>query len=245
MKRMAVVALCTTLGLPAFGAAQELPEPVAPPAVDADARAPALSPAAVEAMQAEAEGPGLLRRMWPGALVGAWAGYFASQITHSDWEDSDIGRAGWTAGGATLGMALGLSLGFHSRPGAAGPRRVVPGPDVLLPDEIASNRAPNAYDLLRNLRPAWFNVRGTSSFRETTRGEVEPGATTITNVEQGITQIAVYLDNVRIGGVDELRTLPIDGFIWARFLTASQATARWGSGNVHGAIQLLTSVPNT
>lgn len=246
MMRITAFALTMTLAMPVLSAAQQRPEPVSPPAVQSDARAPELSPAAVATMQDEAEGPGLLRRVWPGALVGAWVGYFASQITHSDWEDSDVGRAGWTAGGATLGMALGLSLGFHSHAGPSGPTRVVPGPNVLLPDEIASARAPTAWDLLHNLRPAWFVIRGTASFRESARGELSGTGGHVTgSVTEGIEQIGVYMDNVRLGGVDELRSLPIDGFIWARFLTASEATARWGSGNVHGAIQLLTSVPNT
>lgn len=196
-------------------------------------------------MQGEAEDLSLFRRVWPGALVGAWVGYFASQVTHSDWEDSNIGRAAWTASGATLGAAVTLSLGLgdFGRPGRSEPGVITPGPNVLLPDEIATRRAPNAYDLIRNLRPAWFVVRGTASFREGARGEISLEG--VGYIEEGIDQIVVYMDEVQLGGLDELRGLPIESFLWARFLSAAQATSRWGGGHAHGAIQLLTSIPNT
>ena len=57
----------------------------------------------------------------------------------------------------------------------------------------------------------------------------------------GEPRLMVYLDNAKLGSVEQLRTLPIGGVVAVRYFTGSEATYRWGAGHGHGVIQVLTS----
>jgi hypothetical protein len=50
--------------------------------------------------------------------------------------------------------------------------------------------------------------------------------------------VLVYLDDVRLGGLDALRSQPISGIDSIRFLDAPTASARFGLNHPHGAIQI-------
>lgn len=73
----------------------------------------------------------------------------------------------------------------------------------------------NAYEAVRRLRPAWLRSR-------TTDGP------------------SVYVDGMRGGGMDDLRTLDTADIQEIRFLSASDATTRFGTNNVDGAILVTT-----
>jgi hypothetical protein len=94
-------------------------------------------------------------------------------------------------------------------------------PDLITRDEIASAGVSNAYDLIQKLRPIWLTKRGEGSF-------FQPS------------DVVIYLDGTRLGGPDSLKDLNSTDIESLRFLDARQATVRFGSGHVHGAILVKT-----
>jgi hypothetical protein len=111
-----------------------------------------------------------------------------------------------------------LLLGCASPPVGQGPvRRDRSTLDVA---ELRQQHYTNAYDAIEALRSNWLHARGPDSF-------------------QSPSVVWVYLDNVKLGGVETLRTLNLDALLSIRHLDATEATARWGVG--HGAGVILVS----
>jgi hypothetical protein len=50
----------------------------------------------------------------------------------------------------------------------------------------------------------------------------------------------VYLNNLRLGTPDQLSTMPADGVTEVRWLSAIDATTRYGTGHAGGAILVFT-----
>ena len=94
--------------------------------------------------------------------------------------------------------------------------------DILERAEIARGQWANAYEAIRSLRPQWLRVRG----RDTITGD--PGT------------VQVLLDDVRLGGPESLRTLPVSGVAYIQFLDGITASQRWGTGYGNGAIFIST-----
>lgn len=197
----------------------------------------------VEPVQ-EAQGPSLkarIGRMFTGAVVGGWLGYFASHLVVSDWESSTgiaSSRGAWAAAGVALGAVAGrLVMGGGSspdelRPGVAAARQ------TLERDEIIASGASDAYQLVRSLRKEWLIPRGVNSFRESARGTADFDAETV--VVPGADHILVYLDNTRLGGTQFLADVGIEMLGRLEFIPPSEATFRWGTGHAHGVILLTT-----
>jgi hypothetical protein len=121
-------------------------------------------------------------------------------------------------------VAVLISLGCGSAPmpvvvGAPGHR------DVLFDAEIQSNRMPGmtVYDLVAHLRPEYLRSRGSNSLRDTT----PPTA-------------IVYLDGSRYGSIDQMKSLSADRIFQIQYLSAANATTRFGMDHTGGAI-LITS----
>ncbi len=91
----------------------------------------------------------------------------------------------------------------------------------LTRDDVMATHTSDAFEAIRILRPNWLRKRGAMSVMQET-------------------DIQVYLDNVQIGGVDALRSIPANSVGSLQFLDASSATQRWGTGHVHGAILVTT-----
>ncbi len=237
-----------------------LPALAAVPAVPATAAtaAPALGRVAAPAAhvdraddeQKEGSSNGLfsfrtLAHVVGGAVVGGWVGYVGAQVARSDWDKESNSalsdqRSAWVAGGAVLGI-LGSRLIGRTSPPVLGPLQPRPRADrnVLTTEEIQAASVTDAYDLILNLRKDWLITRGTNSWAETTRGEIGTGAPP--TLTPGRSQIIVYLNGARIGGVDSLRDVNARLLTRAEFLDGRRATQRFGSGHAHGAILLSTS----
>lgn len=93
--------------------------------------------------------------------------------------------------------------------------------NLITRDEILHSGFSNAYDLVQKLRPLWLTKRGEVSFFQQT-------------------DVVVYLDGTRLGGPESLKDLNSTDIESLRFLDARQATLRFGSGHVHGAILITT-----
>ncbi len=79
----------------------------------------------------------------------------------------------------------------------------------------------NVYDAVASLRSAWLTIRGTDSFQQPS-------------------QIWVYYDENRLGGVDEMRGVLVNSVASVRHYNGVDATMRWGVGHNAGAIQILS-----
>ena len=92
-------------------------------------------------------------------------------------------------------------------------------------EEISATKTPgsNAWDLISQLRPSFLRTRGTASFRDMS----QVGA-------------IVYLDGIRYGKLESLRNLNIEEIRDIEFISAGDATTRFGTDNLGGAILIRT-----
>lgn len=108
--------------------------------------------------------------------------------------------------------------------GCAG-RKATTGPGVdrnlLVQDQFADHGFHTAYDVIEAMRANWLSSRGPNSF-------------------QTPAMVQVYLDGVRMGGVETLRTIDVRPVTYIRFFDGIAATARWGLDHGAGAIYVST-----
>lgn len=182
-----------------------------------------------------------------GALVGSWVGYVGAQVVQSDWAKESNGgfrgqRSMWVVAGALAGV-----VGSHVVGKTAVPVMVPERLDhfsreqrEISTEELREAGNQSAYDVVQRVRPRWLMTRGTHSLSEAPRGW---GVGRQVVVIPGNDKIKVYLDGVRLGGVDAMRRVASDGLTSIQFLTARDATQRYGTGHTHGAILLSAVVP--
>ena len=110
-----------------------------------------------------------------------------------------------------------LSLGCQSHRVA----NARPDPERLSQEEMLREHFTNVYDAVASLRSAWLTIRGTDSFQQPS-------------------QVWVYYDETRLGGVDEMRSVLVNSVASLRHYNGVDATMRWGVGHNAGAIQILS-----
>jgi hypothetical protein len=130
-----------------------------------------------------------------------------------------------------LGTLLSLSVfGCVSSSPSVGSRRPTLQRDEISNGEIVAglSRYQTAYDIVHGLRPAML-VSRSMSLRQSrmTLWESDPG-------------IKVYLDGIRYGGVESLKTIPANTVREVRWLSALDATTRYGTGHPAGAIAVTS-----
>lgn len=112
----------------------------------------------------------------------------------------------------------------HSPAVEVAPRNARPHRDrnLLTPEEFASRHDPDAYQLIRALRPGWLRgARGVSSV-------------------QTSSSVVVYRDGMRVGGPRALLDIPAESIREIRYFDAIDATQRWGTDHAAGAIVVTT-----
>lgn len=94
--------------------------------------------------------------------------------------------------------------------------------NMIREDEIAElqDRYRNAVDLIQFARPRFLKTRGATRVGASAAGEYA----------------AVYVNDVRFGDIQSLRSLPSEGLVSIQWLSAAEATTRFGYGNTDGAI---------
>lgn len=120
-----------------------------------------------------------------------------------------------------LGPVFVASACAYHRPGEPVERASFRRTDVITREEIDRQHWANAYDLVAALRPAWLNERGPDTFG--------------TPVE-----LQVHVNGIRAGGISALREMAVTDLVYLEFIDPIAATARWGFGYGHGAIDLST-----
>jgi hypothetical protein len=108
--------------------------------------------------------------------------------------------------------------------GEARPTRARRDPNLITREEIEGTPANNALQIIQRLRPNFLNVRGTSTFGNA----ADPG-------------IVVYTNGVKIGSVtpgdkSALEGIQSQDIKQIQYMSAEDATQRFGTGHVHGAI---------
>jgi hypothetical protein len=114
-------------------------------------------------------------------------------------------------------------------------------PNLISQQEIAASTASNAYELVERLRPQWLRPGAVGSIKADP-GEVRAGGPSA--VQSTIMQSTlVYLDNVKLGSRETLRSVSASGITSIRFLNAERATATLpdvGRDPISGAIVIST-----
>jgi hypothetical protein len=96
---------------------------------------------------------------------------------------------------------------------------------TLTQGQLAEQHVENAYDAVQALRSNWLQERGPDSFLRPSR-------------------VIVFVDNVALGTVESLKTVPIRYVVSIHHLDGLEATARYGGGHGAGAIVVSTYPPS-
>jgi len=89
-------------------------------------------------------------------------------------------------------------------------------------EELTARPFSNAFEAVEVLHSNWLQTRGADSFNSPS-------------------QIWVYLDGTRLGGIETLRTLAPSAISSIRRIDAIEATSRWGINHGQGVILVSTS----
>ncbi|MFL5384815.1 MAG: hypothetical protein ACJ8GN_20015 [Longimicrobiaceae bacterium] len=227
-------------------AAQRRAEPLAAARLEAvHPDAPPPPPAAVRAGRSAPAGHSVVN-MLAGALIGAGAGYLASQVAWSDWDKSSNSefsgrRLNFALGGSALGAVGGLLLGRS--PGGAGmgpsavPGRVASRNNVITEEEVRASTAENLYQLVQALRPFWLRREGVSGH---TTPSTDPEAPPVPVSATDDSGVRVYIERGFVGDIWSLRQIAVKEVTSLEFLDTAAATYRLGQGNPSGAIVVHT-----
>ena len=106
---------------------------------------------------------------------------------------------------------------------AGSARRAQPPTDrnTITREQLAEHRFRSAYDAVAALRSNWLGTRGPDSFNTPS-------------------EVLVYIDNVRVGGVETLRSVVTSSISYIQHFDGLAATARWGLDHGAGVIFVST-----
>ena len=127
---------------------------------------------------------------------------------------------------AILTASLPLAWACASSGGQPGRTTTRVDQYVITAEELATANASNLYDAIRQLRPQWLQGGAPTTFRSASEYP-----------------ILVYMDRIRFGEPTMLRSVPVTLPLSVRWLSASEAQAEFGVGNLQGAIQVVTRRP--
>jgi hypothetical protein len=119
-------------------------------------------------------------------------------------------------------LVLSLSAACIGAPRTSGPARV--DASTITEEQLASRHYQNLYEAVHALRSNWLSTRGADSFRAPS-------------------QVWVYMDHQRFGGVETLSSIATQGVTSITHLSGIDATARYGLGHSAGVISVHT-LPN-
>jgi len=127
-----------------------------------------------------------------------------------------VGVLAVVAGCRTAGPSASMSQRRHSTPPPPAPEKTL---DILGRDEIQSDPVgiDNAYDAVIRLRP---------HFLQSGLGVPDPPV--------------IYLNDMRQGGPDQLRSIPVSVIFEIRYFTPINADLRFHTYNPGGAIAVIT-----
>lgn len=95
--------------------------------------------------------------------------------------------------------------------------------NLITAEEVATQSARDAYDVVSRLRPRWLR-----------------GYAAANNHSGGTDQVVIFLDGTRMGAVQELRRITATTVGEMRYIPSEEAVARWGMGYSAGVIMVTT-----
>lgn len=90
-------------------------------------------------------------------------------------------------------------------------------PSVITAEELARIEVSDALQAIQRLRPQFLQTRGATSFQQSS-------------------EVVVYVDGSRLGAPSALRDVTVNDIKEIRYLSATEATQRYGTGHSSGAI---------
>lgn len=96
------------------------------------------------------------------------------------------------------------------------------GRNLITRDELDGQPTSNAYDAVQRLRPQWLS---------------RPTAPTLQPTGN---PVMVYVDRHQFGRLEDLRSLNADQIEQMEFVSARDATTRYGTGHPSGVIEVTT-----
>jgi len=93
--------------------------------------------------------------------------------------------------------------------------------NLITAEEIAALPTFTAFQIIRRLRPGWLRQRGPAGTRSSGYA-------------------AVFQDGMEMGGHDALRNITAESIELIRFINATDATTRYGTGYAGGIIEVIT-----
>src|SRR5689334_5286122 len=121
---------------------------------------------------------------------------------------------------------LAVILALLSAVGCAAAGRGAPRVDreLITREQIEKNHFTTAYEAVESLHSNWLRPKGTDSFATPT-------------------EVVVYVNANRVGGVDALKNIDVHTITSIRHFDGLAASARWGVGHGQGAILVTTLLP--
>lgn len=116
--------------------------------------------------------------------------------------------------------------------------RTRPDRSRLSSEEIRARPVSSVNDLIKSLRPGWLSARGSATLRTGTAKD-DFGNAAVVGVQP---VIVIYVDNMRHGAHDVLRSMSTEDVDSIERLDAMSATQRFGTGHEHGAIVIRRRV---
>lgn len=124
-----------------------------------------------------------------------------------------------------------------------------PSADLIVQEQLKSRTFPNAYLAIEALRSNWLRVR---NMNPATGAVINPvagsaagsgggAAPTMQNLPRENSGIQVYMDGVRAGGIEALRSIPIATIYSIRRISGTAAQARFGIGHSDGVIYVSSA----
>lgn len=120
----------------------------------------------------------------------------------------------------TLGvLVLTAAAAACASAGSGGPRV---DRNVLTYEQIQATNKQNVFDVVETLRSNWLRPRGRTSLQG----------------QDAVVQ--VYLDDTRLGGVENMRAISVTPVQYIRWYDGIAATGRWGLDHGAGVIYVST-----
>jgi MFS family permease len=176
-----------------------------------------------------------------GAVVGAWLGYFLSQVVKSDWEgvrggERAVHRRRFAFSGAAVGAIAGYLV--RPRPRTPGVREARPSyfyvprsaRHYIARDELRRAPVVNALEAVQSLRPEWL---------ESVWAATQATAGGTPSTARGDAGIVVYVVDTRVGGLAALADMSIPELDELRLYEPDEAERRWGGAHLHRAIEVV------
>lgn len=124
------------------------------------------------------------------------------------------------AGSGAPGAGTAATSGTAPSP-VRGSLNLITGAEI----EAAGNDVVSAYELVLRLRP----------------GMMRPRNQTAGNTSEGNAfGVIAFADDIRLGDLEQLRTIMRGTVREIRYISATDATTRWGTGHSNGVVQVIT-----